>query len=40
MFGSEYSERLENRVLTRGSQQDFVLRRTSDGYIELEEIKA
>ena len=39
MFGSEYSERLENRVLTRGSQQDFVLQRTSDGYIELVEIK-
>jgi hypothetical protein len=39
MFGSEYSERLANRVLTRGSQQDFVLRRTSDGYIELVEIK-
>jgi Domain of unknown function (DUF4263) len=39
MFGSEYSERLETRVLTRGSQQDFVLRRTSDGYIELVEIK-
>jgi len=39
MFGSEYSEHLPTRVLTRGSQQDFVLRRTSDGYIELVEIK-
>ena len=39
MFGSEYSERLTNRVLTRGAQQDFVLRRTSDGYIDLVEIK-
>jgi hypothetical protein len=39
MFGSEYSERLDNRNLTRGSQQDFVLRRTTDGYIELIEIK-
>ncbi|HEV2606205.1 MAG TPA: Shedu anti-phage system protein SduA domain-containing protein [Microvirga sp.] len=39
MFGSEYSELLSNRNLVRGSQQDFVLRRTSDGYIELVEIK-
>jgi hypothetical protein len=39
MFGSEYSKVLSNRNLTRGSQQDFVLRRTTDGYIELVEIK-
>jgi hypothetical protein len=39
MFGSEYSEIINTRVLTRGSQQDFVLRRTTDGYIELVEIK-
>jgi hypothetical protein len=39
MFGSEYSEIISNRVLVRGSQQDFVLRRTTDGFIEIVEIK-
>ena len=39
MFGSEYSELLENRRLTRDEQQDFILRRTTDNYIELVEIK-
>jgi len=40
MFGSEYSEHLsQNRHMTRDTQQDFVLRRTTDGYIELIEIK-
>ena len=40
MFGSEYSEHLrDRRMLVRGSQQDFVLRRTADGYIEVVEIK-
>jgi hypothetical protein len=39
MFGSEYSELLDRRRWTRDEQQDFVLRRTTDGYIELIEIK-
>lgn len=40
MFGSEYSEHLAgSRGLARGTQQDFVLRRTTDGYIEVVEIK-
>jgi len=40
MFGSEYSEHLTgSRNLTRGAHQDFVLRRTTDGYIEVVEIK-
>ncbi|QDD97046.1 Shedu immune nuclease family protein [Roseomonas mucosa] len=40
MFGSEYSQHLAgSRGLTRGTQQDFVLRRTTDGYIEVVEIK-
>lgn len=39
MFGSEYSELLDIRRLTRDEQQDFVLRRTTDNYIELIEIK-
>lgn len=39
MFGSEYSELLDIRRLTRDEQQDFVLRRTTDDYIELIEIK-
>jgi hypothetical protein len=39
MFGSEYSELLPNRRLTRDELQDFVLRRTTDNYIELIEIK-
>jgi Domain of unknown function (DUF4263) len=39
MFGSEYSERLARRSWVRDAQQDFVLRRTADGYIEVVEIK-
>jgi hypothetical protein len=39
MFGSEYSELLDRRKWTRDEQQDFVLRKTTDGYIELIEIK-
>lgn len=39
MFGSEYSELLDRRKWTRDEQQDFVVRRTTDGYIELIEIK-
>jgi hypothetical protein len=39
MFGSEYSEILERRRWTRDENQDFVVRRTTDEYIELIEIK-
>jgi hypothetical protein len=39
MFGSEYSELLDRRRWTRDENQDFVVRRTADGYIELIEIK-
>jgi hypothetical protein len=39
MFGSEYSERLDRRIWVRDTQQDFVLRRTADGFIEVVEIK-
>lgn len=39
MFGSEYSELLDRRRWTRDENQDFIVRRTSDGYIELIEIK-
>lgn len=39
MFGSEYSELLGRREFTRGAKQDFVLRRTTDGFMELIEIK-
>jgi hypothetical protein len=39
MFGSEYSELLPRRVWTRDEEQDFMLRRTVDGYIEAIEIK-
>lgn len=39
MFGSEYSELLPRRAWTRDERQDFVLRRTTDGYIEMIEIK-
>ena len=38
MFGTEYSELLDRRHWTRDQQQDFVLRRTVDGYIEVVEI--
>lgn len=39
MFGSEYSEVLDRRRWTRDEQQDFIVRRTTDGYIEIIEIK-
>ena len=39
MFGSEYSELLPTRKLTRDEEQDFIVRRTTDGFIELIEIK-
>lgn len=39
MFGSEYSELLDRRKWTRDEQQDFVVRRTTDNYMELIEIK-
>lgn len=39
LFGSEYSELLARRRLTRDELQDFVVRRTTDGDIELIEIK-
>ena len=39
MFGSEYSELLLIRKLTRNEEQDFILRCTTDNYIELVEIK-
>ncbi|MDG2571068.1 DUF4263 domain-containing protein [Vibrio parahaemolyticus] len=39
MFGSEYSRLSETRRLTRDEQQDFLLTRTTDGYLEVVEIK-
>ena len=39
MFGSEYSELMKNRELTKGKKVDFPLRRTVDGYLEIIEIK-
>lgn len=39
IFGSEYSELLDRRNWTRDEKQDFVVRRTTDGYIEIIEIK-
>ncbi|WP_161606779.1 Shedu anti-phage system protein SduA domain-containing protein [Myxococcus xanthus] len=39
LFGSEYSERHARRSFTRDQQQDFMLRRTVDGCLELIEIK-
>ncbi len=39
MFGSEYSELLKRRTFTRDDRKDFVMRRTTDGYIEVIEIK-
>jgi hypothetical protein len=39
LFGSEYSALLDRRRWTRDEQQDFVVRRTADNYIELIEIK-
>ena len=39
LFGSEYTQLLSNRHLTRDEQQDFLFVRTTDGYIEVVEIK-
>jgi len=39
MFGSEYSELLNRRGWTQNEVQDFALRRTVDGYLEIVEIK-
>ena len=39
MFGSEYSELLHRRDWTRDDRQDFMLRRTVDGFLEIVEIK-
>ncbi|MBM6594015.1 Shedu anti-phage system protein SduA domain-containing protein [Microvirga pudoricolor] len=39
MFGSEYSRLSKSRRLTRDEQQDFLLTRTTDGYLEVVEIK-
>ena len=39
MFGSEYSELLDRRTWTRDDNVDFMLRRTSDNYLEIIEIK-
>ena len=39
MFGSEYSELLDRRTWTRDDNLDFMLRRTSDNYFEIIEIK-
>ncbi|MDP8285190.1 MAG: DUF4263 domain-containing protein, partial [Candidatus Electryonea clarkiae] len=39
MFGSEYSELLDRRVWTRDDALDFMLRRTSDDFLEVIEIK-
>ena len=39
MFGSEYSELIDRRTLTRDDTLDFMLRRTSDNFLEVIEIK-
>lgn len=39
MFGSEYSELLPRRTWTRDDRLDYMLRRTSDNYLEIVEIK-
>src|SRR6266480_2133626 len=39
IFGSEYSELLDRRNWTRDEKNDFVVRRTTDGFIEIIEIK-
>ncbi len=39
MFGSEYSELLSRRAWTRDEKLDFMMRKTTDGYIEVIEIK-
>lgn len=39
MFGSEYSELVDRRKFTTDEQQDFMVRRTADGCLEMIEIK-
>jgi hypothetical protein len=39
LFGTEYTELLDLRRATRDEQQDFIVRRTTDNYIEIVEIK-
>lgn len=39
LFGSEYSVLLDRRKWTRDDNLDFMLRRTTDGYLEIIEIK-
>jgi Domain of unknown function (DUF4263) len=39
MFGSDYSELLDRRHWTPDEQQDFMLRQTIDGFLEIVEIK-
>jgi hypothetical protein len=39
LFGSEYSELLHRRNWSRDDRQDFMLRRTTDDYLEIIEIK-
>lgn len=39
LFGSEYSELIEQRTWTRDDRLDFMLRRTIDDYLEIIEIK-
>ena len=39
LFGSEYSVLLDRRKWTRDHSLDFMLRRTTDGYLEIIEIK-
>lgn len=39
MFGSEYSELLNQRAWIRDQNTDFMMRRTVDGYLEIIEIK-
>lgn len=39
MFGSEYSELLSRRRVTRDDNLDYMLRRTVDGFLEIIEIK-
>ncbi len=39
MFGNEYGEIIRKRELSLGTQQDFIARRTADGFLEIIEIK-
>jgi Domain of unknown function (DUF4263) len=39
MFGNEYGGLLGKRELALGTQQDFLVRRTADGFLEIIEIK-